>query len=152
MCVNARRARAYIEENTLKHESIWEFKVTWMSEFNKYIRGGLIVLFLITGYVFVSTCWRNRLATREGLFEELSDYELIVKEFDPSMHSFSVGNFSLFKQRLQEYNISTVYVEPYSGLTNSYIFYYVRNGGVYRSFIDIEIYGICRYRLDKSIS
>ena len=56
----------------------------------------VFALFLITGCVFVSTCWRNKLATREGLFEELSDYELIVKEFDPSIHSYSVGYYSIF--------------------------------------------------------
>jgi len=122
-----------------------------MSGFSKYYLGVLTILFLITGYVFVSTCWRNKRAIREGLFEELSDYELIVKEFDPSMRSYSVGNFSIFLQRLEEYNISTVYVEPFSDLTNSFRFYYIRNGSVYRSFVAIKSYGICQYRLDKTI-
>jgi len=122
-----------------------------MSGFSKYICGALTVLFLITGYVFVSTCWRNKRVIREGLFDELSDYELIVKEFDPSMRSYSVGNFSIFLQRLEEYNISTVYVKPFSDLSNHYSFYYVRYGSVYRSSVGIEFYGICRFGLDKSI-
>jgi len=122
-----------------------------MCEFSRYYRGALLVLVLITGYVFVSTCWQKKRAIREELFEELSDYELIVKEHEPSRYSYSVGNFSIFKLRLQEYNISTIYVEPFSDLTNSFSFYYIRNGSVYRSSVAIRPYGICQYRLDKTI-
>ena len=122
-----------------------------MSGFSKYYLRVLTVLFLITGYVFVSTCWRNKRATREGLFEELSDYELVIDEIDLSLSSYTVGNFSLFKQRLSEYNITTVYVRPFSDLSNHFSFYYVRYGSVYRSSVGIEPYGICRFRLDKSI-
>ena len=122
-----------------------------MSGFSKYIRGALTVLFLITGYVFVSTCWQKKRAIREELFEELSDYELIVKKPEPSTYTYSVGNFSIFKLRLQEYNISTIYVKPFSDLTNSFSFYYIRNGSVYRSSVHIKFDGICRYSLDKTI-
>ena len=107
----------------------------------------ILVAIIVASTLFASICWRNKKATQSSMFEEFYDYDLVVKEFNTSLRHYNVANFSVFTERLKMYNISTVYVEPYTILNNVYIFYYERNKAVYRTFIKILPYNLCQYRL-----
>ena len=107
----------------------------------------ILVAIIVASSLFTSTCFRNKKATQDRMFMEFSDYDLVIREFNASLRHYNVANFSVFNERLQMYNISTVYVEPYTILQNVYIFYYQRNEAVYRTFIKIVKYDLCQYRL-----
>jgi len=109
--------------------------------------GFMLVLLVFFGSLFVYECNRNKSKLRDSVFSELSDYEIVIKEKERDVPRFNVGNFSIFLNRLGEWNITTVYVEPYSDSSSNLNFYYILFDKYYKTSVDFEYYGICRYRI-----
>ena len=53
---------------------------------------------------------------------------------------------TLFKGKLVQFNISTVYVEPYTDSSTVFKFYYPRGDVFGRTSVNLEYYGFCQYR------
>ena len=109
--------------------------------------GFALVFLVFFGSLFVFQCNRNKSKLRDSVFVELSDYDLVIDEMESDVPRFNVGNFSLFLNRLDEWNITTVYVEPYSDSSSNLVLYYILFEKYYMTNIDFEYYGICRYRI-----
>jgi hypothetical protein len=69
-------------------------------------------------------------------------------EDDIDEAGYSCNSLSSFKAYLVQYNISTVYFEPFSDIDRHLSFYFNRTSGIYRIDIFIESYGLCQYRYE----
>ena len=97
--------------------------------------------------MFVYECNRKKSKLRDSVFSELSDYDLVIDEMERDVPRFSVGNFSIFLKNLDKWNITTVYVEPYSDSSSNLVFYYILFEKYYKTSVFFEYYGICKYRI-----
>ena len=109
--------------------------------------GLILVILIFTGSLFVYECNRKKSKLRDSVFSELSDYDLVIDEMERDVPRFSVGNFSIFLKNLDKWNITTVYVEPYSDSSSNLVFYYILFEKYYKTSVFFEYYGICKYRI-----
>ena len=107
----------------------------------------VLILLLVGNLAFDATCRINLSRAQNGLMAEFANYDLIVAEIDRDVSCIDCNNFTSFKQQLERYNISTVYLEPYSELDRYLTFYFERRNRFYRGDVLIEYYGICQYRV-----
>lgn len=106
------------------------------------------LIFLIGGGLVMNTVFvRNRIAVREELMDEFSGYDLIVKERDKKFTSFHLRNFTVFKAKLEELGITTVYVKPFTDSSMTFTFYYERSNIVWRTSVRLEFFGFFQYRI-----
>jgi hypothetical protein len=68
-------------------------------------------------------------------------------ERERGVTSFNLGNLTVFKGKLVQFNISAVYVEPYTDSSTLFIFYYARPNVYWMTSIGLEYYGFCQYRV-----
>lgn len=114
--------------------------VTWR-------RAALVLVILsIGGGLFVRECRDNRVKARDVVMEELSGYKVVIRERERGVTSFNLGNMTVFKGKLTQFNISTVYVEPYTDSSTVFKFYYPRGDVYWRTSVNLEYYGFCQYR------
>lgn len=114
--------------------------VTWR-------RAALVLVILsIGGGLFVRVCRDNRVKARDVVMEELSGYKVVIRERERGVTSFNLGNMTVFKGKLTQFNISTVYVEPYTDSSTVFKFYYPRGDVYWRTSVNLEYYGFCQYR------
>ena len=114
-----------------------------------WLNKDLIVLgliFLIGGGLVLNTVSvRNRIAVRDELIAGFSGYELKVKDRDKELTSFYLGNLTVFKTKLEELGISTVYVEPFTDSSWDFTFYYERSNIVWRTGVRLKMYGFFQF-------
>ena len=115
--------------------------VTWR-------RAALVLVILsIGGGLFVRVCRDNRVKAREVVMEELSGYDVVIRERERGVTNFNLGNMTVFMGKLAQFNISTVYVEPYTDSSRVFKFYYPRGDVYWRTSVNLEYYGFCQYRV-----
>lgn len=106
----------------------------------------VFLVFFISYSSFDMACSISLSRTRDSLIAEFNDYEVIIAERDRNVTCFYCRDLSSFSQQLVQYNISTVYLEPFTDLDTNLTFYYERNAKFHRVGVMIERYGICEYR------
>ena len=104
-----------------------------------------IVLIAVTSFTFA--CRYNRVQAQNQLIAQFSGYEIIVAERNRTIASIYLGNLTVFKSRLIQENITTIYVEPYDSGSNYFTFYYPHSHWYYRIDVKLQYTGICQYRL-----
>lgn len=114
---------------------------------NKFVL--VFAVLVIGGIFFFTICRHNLIKTQDGLMAEFSEFDLVVAEMDRSVSVFIVGDLALFKKRLIEYDITTVYVEPYSDLDRHFTFYYIRMNKYYKTHVTIQSCGLCQYKIQE---
>ncbi len=114
--------------------------VTW-----KRVALALVIL-SIGGGLFVRACRDNRVKARDVVMEELSGYDVVIRKRERGVTSFNLGNMTVFMGKLAQFNISTVYVEPYTDSSTVFKFYYPRGDVYWRTSVSLEYYGFCQYR------
>lgn len=108
----------------------------------------LVFILLLFGYLaFDATCRINLSRAHDGLLAEFATYDIVVAERDRDVSCIASNNFTSFKHQLERYNISTVYLEPYSELDRYLTFYFEKRNRFYRTVVRIEYYGVCQYRV-----
>lgn len=120
------------------------YNIKWMVGRRSIVLFGIL---LIAGASFVVACSYNRVQAQNGLIAQFADYDIIVAERNRTIASINVGNLTLFKAKLIQDNITTVYVEPYDSSSDFFTFYYPWRHWYFRTDVWLEYTGICQYRV-----
>ncbi len=120
--------------------------VGWIKRMNFRRTLIILVLLLCCFTVCRNESERNRIKSRGELMDGFSDYNLTIRKMPDGIDA-PIGNLTIFKTRLMEYNISTVYVEPYTDDTTRFTFYYERNHVWWTTDVRLRFSLFCRYKI-----
>jgi branched-chain amino acid transport system permease protein len=110
-------------------------------------RALIILVVILCGITICSNVSeRNRVNAMENLLDGFSGYNLTVREIPRGIDS-PLGDLILFKERLVEYNISTVYVEPFTDSSTRFRFYYERNHVFWTTDVQLKFTLFCQYKI-----
>lgn len=119
----------------------------WIYRMNLKRTLTILVVILCSISICSNLSERNRIKARDDLFEGFSEYNLTTREI-PKGTSSSVGNLTLFKTRIAEYNISTVYVEPFTDGATHFTFYYERNHVWWTTRVNLQLTWFFQYKIE----
>lgn len=122
------------------------YSIKWMSARRALI---IVAIVLIAVTSFAVDCRYNRIQAQNQLFAQFADYEIIVAERNRTISRIFLGNLTVFKARLIQENITTIYVEPYDSSSYYFTFYYPYRRWYYRTDVRLEYTGICQYRIES---
>lgn len=118
----------------------------WVRNLDKRKVLAMLVVLICAIALSSTIAERNRIKVRTELMDSFSEYDLVGMERPQGIHS-SIGNLTVFKAKLEEFNITTVHVEPYSDSSTHFTFYYKRNHVIWTTGIRLELYRLYQYRI-----
>ena len=105
-----------------------------------------IVSILILGGLFIShTCTINRIKARDSVLQDFSEYDLEVMDMNRTLPGFYAGNLTAFKNMIYRFNVTKVYVEPYSEKSSEFTLFFRRNNIYWKTDVRLVYYGFCQY-------